>query len=377
MAKTFTLGNTSFENGKKTLIIAEIGTGHGGNLEKAKELIDTAAAAGADCAKFQIVYADEILHPDTGFVNLPGGKIPLYERFRELELPHAFYRELASYCEKRNLLFLCTPFGARSAQELQTLLSNKEDTACVKIASPELNHLPLLSQTASWGFPLILSSGVSTLRDIERALATTETVRERVLLHCVTSYPAPEADYNLKVLSSLSTLFGIPVGVSDHSLDPLLVPVLSLAAGGCVIEKHICLSRSDSGLDDPVALPPDLFTAMVKEVRVCETLGHGEIINRMEALYGRDTVQEVMGSGVKKLAPSERANYGRTNRSIHFMRSMTKGERIGRDDIALLRTEKVLTVGLDPEFESDVLGAILSRDVESGSGVSWNDLLSR
>lgn len=353
-------------------IIAEIGTGHGGNIERARELVDAAARSGADCAKFQIVYAAEILHPDTGFVTLPGGPVRLYDRFVELEVAPSFYGEMSEYCASRKIDFLCTPFGLASARELKELGPSR-----VKIASPELNHFPLLRETASWGVPLILSSGVSTLADIEKALEATSAAPARTLLHCVTSYPAPEEDYNLSVLESLARIFGVQVGVSDHSLDPVLVPVLAVASGARMVEKHITLSRSDGGLDDPVALTPILFAEMVEAIRKAESMTKGEIIAGLSERYGEARVRAILGNGVKSLAPSERANYTRTNRSIHATRGLAKGETILEGDVALLRTEKVLSPGLPPEFLDRVIGARLARDVKNGEGISWDDVLER
>jgi len=356
----------------KVTIIAEIGTSHDGNAARAHELVDAAVAAGADCVKTQIVYADEILHQNTGIVNLPGGPVRLYDRFRELEMPPAFFAELSAYCQQKGVEFMCSPFGLRSARELRKL-----HPAHIKIASPELNHFPLLRETASYGVPLILSSGVSRLSDIEKALEATVSAPERILLHCITSYPAPEEEYNLNVLESLSSIFGIKVGVSDHSLDPELVPVLALACGACVIEKHITLSRTDPGLDDPVALTPELFARMVKAVRSFEGKSKADIVGAMGKKFGDERVTKILGSGKKELAESEKANYTRTNRSIHYMRNMVAGEKIGIDDIAVLRTEKILTAGISPEYFDTMVGAVLAHDVKNGAGVQWEDVISR
>lgn len=358
-------------------IIAEIGTSHGGNLEKAKRLIDCAVESGADYVKFQWVYADEILHPDTGFVNLPTGKIPLYQRFKELEVKPSFFEECLKYTHEKGALFMCSPFGIRSLEEL---LSIKPDA--VKIASPELNHIPLLKRLAelrmNQDIPLVISSGVSRLSDIEEALSILG--RENVtLLHCITSYPAPEEEYNLKLIPNLSRVFGIPCGVSDHSLDPVLVPSIAAALGGTMIEKHITLSKKTDGLDDPVALTGEQFSLMSHCVRQCEAAfrqydkARDYILNQLKSEYG-ERVEKIMGDGVKKLAPAEEANYGRTNRSLHFMRSMKTGEVINIEDIGVLRTEKVLSVGLHPRFLDKVIGAKLTRDVENGAGLQWEDI---
>ena len=361
-----------------SLIIAEIGTAHGGSLEKAKELVDAAALSGADVIKFQWVYADEILHPNTGYVELPGGRIRLYDRFKQLECPPDFYRQMIEYVHKAGCKFCCSPFGLRSLDELIEL---KPDY--VKVASPELNHFPMLKRLAEHrkrlgaaAVPVILSSGVSKMTDIEKAIEIVGT--ENVsLLHCITSYPAPENEYNLKVITTLHDKFGIECGVSDHSLDPILVPCLSVACGGTVIEKHICLSRKDSGLDDPVALEPEQFAMMVHVVHQTEAtfrhygneVGYERVVEQLAEQFGKQRVLEVLGDGIKRLALAEEANYGRTNRSLHFMHDMKAGEVITEKDVGVLRTEKVLTPGLTPDWLDKVVGSKLLRDVEAGEGV--------
>ena len=361
-------------------IVAEIGTSHGGNLEKAKELIDLAVESGADFVKFQWVYADEILHPKTGFVNLPTGNIPLYNRYKELEVEPEFFEECVRYTHEKGALFMCSPFGLRSLSEL---LSIKPDA--VKIASPELNHIPLLEKLAEYrkthDVPVVISSGVSRLSDIEDAISILG--RNGVtLLHCITSYPAPEDEYNLRLIPNLSAIFGVPCGVSDHSLDPVLVPSIAAAVGGTMIEKHITISKETDGLDDPVALTGEQFSLMSHCVRQCEAVfrqyenAKDYILNQLKNEYG-ERVEKILGDGVKRLAPAEEANYGRTNRSLHFLHEMKAGEPISIEDIGVLRTEKVLSVGLHPRFLENVIGAKLSRDVENGAGVQWEDFVQK
>lgn len=370
-------------------VVAEIGTSHAGSLTKAKELIDAAVTAGADAVKLQWVYADEILHPDTGFVMLPGGKTRLYDRFKELEVPPQFFADCRDYAKSKNVQFICSPFGLRSLDELLQLQPD-----AVKIASPELNHTPLLKALASYRtaqkergeapVPVIVSSGVSTLADIEAALDIlgTEGV---TLLHCITSYPAPESEYNVRLVQTLAAIFGVQTGISDHSLDPVLVPSLAAGLGAVMLEKHITLSKATDGLDDPVALEPEQFAHLCYCVRQCKAMLHRygseqgakNIIAELEAdeRYGSSLVQAALGNGIKKLAASERANYGRTNRSLHFMTAMQKGAIVTARDIGVLRTEKVLTPGIFPQHLDDVLGAVLTHDVSAGAGVQWKDII--
>ena len=370
---------------QNALLIAELGTSHNGDMVKAREMIDAAAEAGADCCKFQMVFADEILHPNTGEVTLPGGKIRLYDRFKELESPPEFYQGIKEYTESRGLLFLCTPFGLKSAGLLKELKPK-----IVKIASPELNYSSLLSEISKWGLPVLLSSGVSSLADIEKALMILRNEKENsnksgngkesienssiCLLHCVTSYPAPATDYNLRVLKSLALVFGIEPGVSDHSLDPELVPVIALSQGAIVIEKHFCLSRSDPGLDDPIALPPLEFSRMVNAVRWAEKAGPQESLEVLIRDRGNKIIEEILGSGIKSLAASEKDNYRRTNRSLHALRDIEKGKIILPEDIGVLRTEKILRPGLEPCWETRIAGRKARNFIPNGEGIRFEDI---
>lgn len=370
---TFRMGRRDYGPGK-VLIIAELGTGHGGDRSKAAELIAAAVEAGADCVKFQHVYADEIIHPATGLVPLPGGPTALYEVFRSIETGPDFMADLKNQVESHGAIFLCTPFGLRSARELRDM-----DVEAIKVASPELNYIQLIDELVSYGLPTILSSGVARLADIERALARFDgTDISLALLHCVTAYPAPETDYNLRVLEAMSTLFGVAVGVSDHSADPVIVPTLATASGACVIEKHICLSRTDDGLDDPIALPPDAFRLMCESVRRVSGLvgeyGPDAALSALRGEYGTARVEATLGDGRKRLAPSEAANYTRTNRSIHARRTIARGERLNDDNLAILRTEKILRPGLEPARMDMVRGRIALRDIQDGQGIVWEDV---
>ncbi len=371
----FKLKNTTYSP-KKPLIIAEIGTSHNGDIFRAKKLVDVAKTAGADAVKFQIIYADEILHPKTGFVKLPTGNIPLYERFKSLEVKPEFYKELAEYSQNQGLLFSASPFGLRSAKELAEL-----NPAFIKIASPELNFKQLLEYSANFDIPMILSTGVSKLTDIEEAIHNVKATNANLalaILHCVTSYPAPEDSYNISLIKNLSNIFNIAVGLSDHSMDPVLVPSLSVAFGGCIIEKHICLSRKEKGLDDPVALEPQQFKQMCEAVRKHATLSKEKIIESLVASsYSEERIKAVIGSGKKELSYAEKNNYGRTNRSIHYKNDLEKGRIIQKNDIAILRTEKILSVGEAPNKFESFIGAKLQKTVKAGDGVLFSDFIEK
>ncbi len=351
-------------------VIAEIGTSHQGDRQKARELIEAAAEAGADCAKFQVVFAEEIIHPLTGELDLPGGRVRLYDRFVAVEQDQDFYAFLKSETESQGMDFLASPFGLTSARILNAL-----GVSAYKVASPELNHLPLLSELRSYGKPVILSSGVSRLGDIESAVDCLEGL-PLSLLHCITAYPAPPEEYNLRVLGPLSVLFGCPTGISDHSMDPELVPLTGVLAGASLLEKHFCLSRQDPGLDDKIALDPPLFRQMVTSLHQLEAVPESDRRALLDERFGKQRVEQILGTGRKTLAPAERANYERTNRSLHFVRALPRGHQLNATDIVLVRTEKILRPGLAPQHHSTLLGRHLSRDVDAGQGVEWADLLS-
>jgi sialic acid synthase SpsE len=363
-----TLGGREVGGGASCLITAELGTAHGGDPERALRLLEAAAAAGADAVKLQAVFADEILHPASGSVELPGGPVDLYRRFGELEQDASFYAAVRERARKLGLLFFCSVFGSKSLRLISAL-----EPEAIKIASPEINHLPLLREAAAAGPPLILSGGVSTLGDLERALAITGT--GSLLLHCVTAYPAPEEEYNLKLIPSLNAVLGVPLGVSDHSLDAELVPVLAVTLGAVMVEKHLTLSRTGGGLDDPIALDPDEFARMCRGVRRAQEEGPEAARERLAAAHGAERVRAVLGDGVKRLAPAEAANYGRSNRSIHALTEIGVGERLSAQNLCIVRSERNLRPGLGPEYYDLIIGKTARRAVPAGAGIVWEDIL--
>ncbi|NBC30958.1 MAG: spore coat protein, partial [Spirochaetes bacterium] len=318
-------------------IVAEAGTDHRGDLGRGRALIEAAKDAGADCIKFQHVYADEIVHPRAGTIQAGGQSIPIYERLKASEQAIEFLAALFEHARSRDIVPFATPFGVRSARELRSL-----DAPAMKIASPELNHVALLREIASFDGPVVLSAGVATLGDMEAALAiihatgadhethvkaaptffapTLSSRRRPIhLLHCVTAYPAPEAEYNLCIIPALRQIFGLPVGVSDHSQDPEVVPAVATALGASVIEKHITLERDGVGLDDAVALTPQEFgrlCARIAAVAADGVAADGEngdsVLASLRSEFGAERISSICGDGVKRLAPSEHAIYGRS-----------------------------------------------------------------
>jgi len=216
---------------------------------------------------------------------------------------------------------------------------------------------------------------VATLADIERAVAVSGPAS--VLLHCLTAFPAPEEQYNLRLVGSLGAVRGVPVGVSDHSLDPLLVPGAALLQGACLVEKHITLSRKAAGLDDPIALEPEAFAAMVRGLRELEAMEPAAAVRALQNRYGEERLSRVLGDGVKRLAAAEERFYRSTRRSVHAAVRIAAGWRIRAGDLCVVRSEANLRPGLEPTELPRLIGAVAQRTIEAGQGVVWEDLLVR
>ena len=284
-------------------VIAEAGVNHNGCLERAIQLIDAAVAAGADAVKFQTFRSEAVI---SGFapkaeyqLATTGGEESQLDMVRKLELDHAAHRQLLDHCKARGILFLSTPFDVVSANFLVNDLAMPQ----IKIPSGEVTNAPFLLHLARLGLPVILSTGMSTLGEVEEALGVLAygmgaeeglapsraafrqaflcergqaLLRERVtLLHCTTEYPAPFAEVNLRAMDTLAAAFGLKVGFSDHT-PGIAIPLAAVARGACVIEKHFTLDRNLPGPDHLASLEPTELMAMVAGIRQVESaLGHG------------------------------------------------------------------------------------------------------
>lgn len=349
----------------KVHVIAEMGLSHCCDLQKACDLALAAKNSGADSVKTQIIFAHELLHP--AVENIPSGEKTLFDFFADFQCGFDFFFQLKNYCDEIGIAFSASVFGFQSWDFLQRL----QPCYC-KVASPELNHIPLLQEIGKReDIPVILSVGLSKLSDIERALECLSEKQKKVLLHCVVAYPATEENYNLRLIKTLGKVFALPVGLSDHSLHPYLLPSLAVAMGAVVIEKHFCLSKLHDGPDDAMALNPDEFRLMTDKIRWAESTSPHEVVAVLGKEFGNERVEKILGSGKKIHSPDEARSYGRTNRSIHFMKDKKAGEKILIDDIAVLRTGGKLSVGISPEFFREVHGAVLKRDAKSGDGLTF------
>ena len=322
----------------KTLIIAEAGVNHNGDLELAKQLIAAAAAAGADLVKFQSFITSKSIAknaPKADYQKEATGTTEnQYEMVRKLELSYADHQELIAECRIHNIGFFSTAFDKQSFDMLEEFGIEQ-----VKIPSGELTNLPLLRYMARLGKPLILSTGMAGLGEIEAALDIIEqagTPRSMVtILHCTTEYPTPMADVNLRAMASLQAAFGTPVGYSDHT-QGIEIPIAAVALGATVIEKHFTLDRKLPGPDHQASLEPAELRAMVSAIR---------------------NIEQALGNGVKRPSPSELKNKPIARKSIVAARPIVAGELFNEDNIDTKRPG----TGISPMNWDSVIGKVARR----------------
>ena len=347
--ETIRIGARRIGAGEPAFVIAEAGVNHNGDLELAHRLVDAAADAGVDAVKFQTFRADRLVTrsaPRAAYqVHNTGSDASQHEMLRRLELAPDAHERLMRHCEQRGIMFLSTPFDEESADLLDGL-----GVPAFKLPSGEVTNLPLLTHVARFGRPVILSTGMAWLGEVETALHALRRAgaREVVLLHCVSTYPAEPSDTNLRAMGTLARAFGVPVGYSDHTLG-LEVPLASVALGAVVVEKHITLDRSLPGPDHRASLEPGEFAELVGCIRVVEAaLGHGR----------------------KEPAPSEADTARVARRSLVASRPVAAGDRIAEADVAVMRPG----TGLPAAMLRHVLGRRALRDLEPGELLSFEVL---
>jgi N,N'-diacetyllegionaminate synthase len=324
---------------RKTLIIAEAGVNHNGDLELAKQIVKAAANAGADLVKFQTFTAERLAidsAPKADYQNqTTDQKQSQFAMLRQLELTAEMHEQLIVYCSKQGIGFFSTGFDLQSVDYLASLGADR-----FKIPSGEITNLPYLRHVGAFGKPLILSTGMATLGEIEAALDACEiagTPRSRVtVLHCNTEYPTPMSDVNLRAMCSIRDAFGVAVGYSDHTLG-IEVPIAAVALGARVIEKHLTLDRNLPGPDHKASLEPDEFAAMVRAIR---------------------NIEQAMGDGTKRPSPSESKNKSIARKSLVAARSIKAGERFTPENL----TAKRPGTGVSPMRWDEVMGRTATRN---------------
>jgi N,N'-diacetyllegionaminate synthase len=339
------LGDRVIGDGHPTFIIAEAGINHNGDINLAKKLIDVAKEARVDAVKFQTFRADELVSRKSLKAKHIEGEASFFEMVKRLELGREDFKKIAEYARRRDIIFLSTPLGEDSVDMLYDL-----GVPAYKIASGDITNIPLLKYIAQKKLPVILSTGMSTLGEIEEALDTIYSAgnEEVVLLHCVASYPTPLEEVNLRVMETLRQAFQVPVGFSDHTTSTI-VPVAAVASGASVIEKHFTLDKNLAGPDHKASASPDELKLIVEGIREAEM---------------------VSGSPVKKPTKSEEETKAAFRRSIVAKVDIPKGTKITREMLATKRPG----TGIPPKFIGLVMSRNAVKDISSDELINWEDV---
>jgi N,N'-diacetyllegionaminate synthase len=323
----------------RTLIIAEAGVNHNGCLDLAMQLVDAAAHAGADLVKFQTFRAELLVTTDAAMANYQaantGSTSTQFEMLRNLKLSRKDHETLIAHCEARGIGFFSTAFDTDSLNLLYSLGVKR-----FKVPSGEITNFPYLVHVASFGLPVILSTGMSNLGEIEGAIDAMESAglsRKRItVLHCNTEYPTPLQDVNLRAMCTIREAFDVSVGYSDHTLG-IEVPIAAVALGATVIEKHLTLDPNLPGPDHKASLEPAEFTAMVRAIR---------------------DIELALGDGIKRASNSEKKNIPIARKSLVATAPIRAGELFSERNIGAKRPGN----GLSPMRWNEVVGQVARRD---------------
>jgi N-acetylneuraminate synthase/N,N'-diacetyllegionaminate synthase len=330
-------------------IIAEAGVNHNGNINLAKRLVDVAVQAGADAVKFQTFKAEDVVTKTAEKAEYQkkttGPGESQFVMIKKLELKEKAFTELFDWAHRKGIIFLSSPFDKRSVDLLDRL-----GVPALKIASGEITNFPLLRHIARKRKPIILSTGMSTLGEIEEALEiiTEGGAEEIILLHCVSSYPAKIEDMNLRAMETLRRAFELPVGLSDHSLG-ITIPIAAVALGACVIEKHFTLDRSLPGPDHQASLEPEELKQMIRAIR---------------------EVEKAMGDGNKVPTEEEKQIQKAARRSVVARVDIPEGTIITEAMLGIKRPG----TGVESKYMNKVIGAVARCRIEQDEPLMMNKL---
>jgi len=328
-------------------IVAEIGSNHNGDMELCRKLIDSACKCGADAVKFQSWSKSSLISKAEFARNTKYGtdreKLPsLEDEVERYQFTRDQHFEIASYCRERSVTFFSSCFSPNEVDLLESL-----DVPAYKVASMDVNHLPLLEYISGTGKPVILSTGLATLGEIERALGILRAGGAVALLHCVSIYPSPPDQVNLKNILTLQSAFDVPVGYSDHSLGAA-IPLASVSLGACIIEKHFTLDKGLEGWDHAISADPAEMAYLVHESR---------------------NVFAALGSSVRTVNESQMEKRKVFRRRLVARRNFQSGEVLSASDFDFKRPGN----GIRPDELEYVVGRPIARDVAFEEEVEWSD----
>lgn len=345
-----TIAGRAVGPGEPLWVVAEIGANHNGDMELCRRIVDAAKGSGADAVKFQSWSKDSLVSRaeyarNTRYAKLDPSALTLEQAVERYQFTPEQHREIAAHCRQRGITFFSSCFSASEVELLEELRA-----PAYKVASMDINHLPLLDVVASTGKPVLLSTGMATLGEIETALARLRRggAGPVALLHCVSLYPCPPAEVNLRNIPMLERAFGVPIGFSDHTLG-VGVALAAVALGACIVEKHFTIDKALEGWDHAISADPTELAVIVREGRaVQEALGHSERI--------------VGAAEFEKRKAFRRRAVAR--------RDLPKGSRMRAEDLEFKRPG----TGIGPDQIDSVVGRTLLRDVSAEEEVEWSDL---
>jgi pseudaminic acid synthase len=347
MSRHFEINGRGVGPGKPVYVIAELSANHGHDYDQAVRIIHTAKESGADAVKLQTYTPDTItIRSHRNYFKVGGGTLwdgrTLHDLYGEAYTPWEWQPKLKQTAEAMGLDLFSSPFDATAVDFLE-----KMHVPAYKLASFELVDIPLIQKMAQTGKPLIISTGMATLEEIDEALqaARRAGARQIALLKCTSAYPAPPEEMNLRTIPELARKFDLPVGLSDHTMG-LAAPVAAVALGACIIEKHITLSRSQRGPDSAFSLEPHEFKAMVEAVRTAER-----------------ALGEVQW-GVGRQEESSRV----FRRSLFVVEDVKQGEQFNANNVRSIRPGN----GMHTRHLPEVLGKYAAHNIERGTPLSWD-----
>lgn len=329
-----------------TMIIAEIGVNHNGDIKLAKKMIKSAGECGVDAVKFQTFNSEDLVTENAetaGYQEKNTNENSQLKMLKKLELTFDDFKELKDYASKCNVVFISSPFDVKSVDLLEIL-----DVPLYKLGSGELNNFELIDHVQKTNKPIIISTGMATLDEIKETYDFIENKDNLIILHCITGYPTSFEEANLNFIKTLKSEFDVPIGFSDHS-PGIELPIAAVALGACVVEKHFTLDKNLEGPDHKASLNPKEFKAMVDAIR---------------------NVEVAMGDGVRKFSDNELEIKKVARKSIVLNQDVKKGTMLQREMLSIKRPG----TGIPPKFINDVIGKETIEDLKSGTVVLWKNL---
>lgn len=340
-----------------TFFIAEAGVNHNGNDDMALQLVETAARCGADAVKFQTFTAEKLVRPGAekaDYQKRETGEGDQFDMLKKLEMSLELHRKLIRRCDELNIEFMSTPFDEEAADFLVSLGMKR-----IKVPSGEITNHSFLEYLAAKNVPMIISTGMATLQEVQEAVDVVRAERLRLgfdgelsefltVLHCTSNYPASLDDVNLRAMQTIHAATGMPVGYSDHTAG-VAVSVAAVALGATVIEKHFTLDGNLPGPDHKASLEPDELALMIQYIR---------------------SIERALGSDKKEPMPNELPVRALVRRSLTTALPISKGQKLTRDNVTLLRPG----TGIAPKYFSAAIGKKTVRDLDAGVTLDWSDL---